>query len=265
MLGHVNDKNGFKMSKHKGNVVEPQTILDKQGADAVRWYFYTGSAPWLPSRFYEEAVSEAQRKFMGTLWNTYAFFVLYAEIDKYNPTKYNLEDCKLTQMDKWVLSGLNTLVKYVDECLDGYKITESARAIQDFVDKLSNWYVRRCRERYWGADMTDDKIAAYTTLYTVLTTLAKLTRRSCLYGGANLFEPGRKFRQERAESVHLSDFPKYDESYIDSALEKDMDFVLDIVTLGRAARNKVNIKNRQPLSKLFVLSEQNYRTAKCPH
>jgi isoleucyl-tRNA synthetase len=257
VLGHVNDKNGFKMSKHKGNVVEPQTILDKQGADAVRWYFYTGSAPWLPSRFYEEAVSEAQRKFMGTLWNTYAFFVLYAEIDKYNPTKYNLEDCKLTQMDKWVLSGLNTLVKYVDECLDGYKITESARAIQDFVDKLSNWYVRRCRERYWGADMTDDKIAAYTTLYTVLTTLAKVNAPFVPFMAEQIYlNLVANFDKNAPESVHLSDFPKYDESYIDSALEKDMDFVLDIVTLGRAARNKVNIKNRQPLSKLFVLSEQ---------
>jgi len=256
VLGHVNDKNGFKMSKHKGNVVEPWTILDKQGADAVRWYFYTGSAPWLPSRFYEEAVSEAQRKFMGTLWNTYAFFVLYADIDKYDPNKYKLDDSKLTQMDKWILSGLNTLVAYVDKCLDEYKITESARAIQDFTDKLSNWYVRRCRERYWGADMSKDKIAAYTTLYTVLTTLSKVIAPFTPFMAEQIYlNLVRGVNKNAPESVHLSAFPAADKKYIDLALEKDMDFVLDVVTLGRAARNKVNIKNRQPLSKIFIRSE----------
>ena len=153
------------MSKHKGNVVDPWSVLDKQGADAVRWYFYTSSAPWLPSRFSAENVSEAQRKFMGTFWNTYAFFVLYADIDKFDPTKYSLKDAKLTLMDKWILSGLNTLVDFVDKCLDEYKITESARAIQDFTDNLSNWYVRRSRERYWGSDMTDDKIAALSLIH----------------------------------------------------------------------------------------------------
>ncbi len=172
VLGHVNDKNGIKMSKHKGNVVDPWSVLDVQGADAVRWYFYSGSAPWLPSRFSADNVSEAQRKFMGTLWNTYSFFVLYANIDGYDPTKYNLKDCKLSHMDKWILSNLNTLVDDIDKNLDQYKITESAREIQDFVDVLSNWYIRRGRERYWGKDMTDDKVAAYTTLYTVLVTLA---------------------------------------------------------------------------------------------
>ncbi|MDE6691365.1 MAG: class I tRNA ligase family protein, partial [Clostridia bacterium] len=174
VLGHVNDKNGIKMSKHKGNVVDPWSVLDKQGADAVRWYFYTASAPWLPSRFSEETVSEAQRKYLGTLWNTYAFFTLYAEIDKYDPSKYDLKKCKLSVMDKWILSKLNSLIKLVDESLEKYEIFESSRAMQEFVDILSNWYVRRGRERYWGSEMTDDKAAAYTTLYTVLVTLAKL-------------------------------------------------------------------------------------------
>lgn len=256
VLGHVNDKNGIKMSKHKGNVVDPWSILDKQGADAVRWYFYTSSAPWLPSRFYEEAVSEGQRKFMGTLWNTYAFFTLYADIDKYDPSKYNLADCKLSQMDKWILSGLNTLVKFVDECLDNYKITESARAIQDYTDKLSNWYIRRCRERFWGADMTEDKAAAYTTLYTVLTTLAKISAPYTPFMAEQIYgNLVTNFFKDAPESVHLCEFPVADESLINTDLEKDMDFVLDSVVLGRACRNKANIKNRQPLSKMFVSSE----------
>lgn len=256
VLGHVNDKNGVKMSKHKGNIVDPWTILDKQGADAVRWYFYTGSAPWLPSRFYEDAVSEAQRKFMGTLWNTYAFFVLYADIDKYDPSKYNLAECNLNQMDKWILSGLNTLVGYVDNCLNTYKITESARAIQDFTDKLSNWYVRRCRERYWASDMTEDKIAAYTTLYTVLTTLSKISAPYIPFMADQMYlNLVPQFFKDAPESVHLTSFPEVMSEYIDMNLEKDMDYVLEVVSLGRAARNKANIKNRQPLSKLFVRSE----------
>ncbi len=253
VLGHVNDKNGIKMSKHKGNVVDPWSILDKQGADAVRWYFYTGSAPWLPSRFYEEAVSEAQRKFMGTLWNTYAFFVLYADIDKYNPADYNLKDCKLTIMDKWVLSKLNTLVKTVDEGLANYNIFDSARALQSFTDDLSNWYVRRGRERYWGHDMDDDKIAAYTTLYTVLVTMAKISAPFTPFMAESIYQNlVPNFYKDAPKSVHLCDFPELDESAIDLKLESGMQDVLDIVVLGRACRNTSNIKNRQPLQKIFV-------------
>ena len=257
VLGHVNDKNGIKMSKHKGNVVDPWSILDKQGADAVRWYFYTGSAPWLPSRFYEEAVSEAQRKFMGTLWNTYAFFVLYADIDKYDPSKYNLKDCKLSLMDKWVLSKLNTLVKTVDEGLKNYNIFDSARALQNFTDDLSNWYVRRGRERYWGHDMTEDKISAYTTLYTVLVTMAKLSAPFTPFMAESIYQNlVPNFYKDAPISVHLCDFPIYDESFVDVELENGMQNVLDIVVLGRACRNSSNVKNRQPLSKVFVCSER---------
>ena len=257
VLGHVNDKNGIKMSKHKGNVVDPWSILDKQGADAVRWYFYTGSAPWLPSRFYEEGVAEGQRKFMGTLWNTYAFYVLYADIDGYDPSKYNLKDCKLSMMDKWVLSKLNTLVKETDQMLSEYKIFESARNMQNFVDELSNWYVRRGRERYWGKEMTDDKIAAYTTLYTVLVTLAKISAPYTPFMAESIYQNlVPKFFKDAPISVHLNTFPTADESYIDKDLEKGMEEVLDIVVLGRAARNSSNIKNRQPLQKVFVCAER---------
>ena len=257
VLGHVNDKNGIKMSKHKGNVVDPWSILDKQGADAVRWYFYTGSAPWLPSRFYEEGVAEGQRKFMGTLWNTYAFYVLYADIDGYDPSKYNLKDCKLSMMDKWVLSKLNTLVKETDQMLSEYKIFESARNMQNFVDELSNWYVRRGRERYWGKEMTEDKIAAYTTLYTVLVTLAKISAPYTPFMAESIYQNlVPKFFKDAPVSVHLNSFPTADESYIDKNLEKGMEEVLDIVVLGRAARNSSNIKNRQPLQKVFVCSER---------
>ena len=257
VLGHVNDKNGIKMSKHKGNVVDPWSVLDKQGADAVRWYFYTGSSPWLPSRFYEEAVSEAQRKFMGTFWNTYAFFVLYAEIDKYDPSEYDLKDCKLSLMDKWILSKLNTLIKTIDEGLASYDIFGSARALSEFTDDLSNWYVRRGRERYWGHDMTEDKAAAYTTLYTVLVTMAKLCAPFTPFMAESVYRNlVPQFFKDAPISVHLCDFPKCDESAIDKTLEEGMQNVLDIVVLGRACRNASNIKNRQPLKKVFVCSER---------
>ena len=257
VLGHVNDKNGIKMSKHKGNVVDPWTILDKQGADAVRWYFYTGSAPWLPSRFYEEAVSEAQRKFMGTLWNTYAFYVLYADIDKFNPANYDIKNCKLTLMDKWVLSKLNSLVKTVDDGLNAYNIFDSARALQSFTDDLSNWYVRRGRERYWGSDMTDDKIAAYMTLYTVLVTMAKLSAPFTPFMAESIYQNlVPNFFKDAPKSVHLCAFPTVDENAIDKNLEDGMQNVLDIVVLGRACRNTANVKNRQPLRKIFVCSER---------
>ena len=257
VLGHVNDKNGIKMSKHKGNVVDPWTVLDKQGADAVRWYFYTSSAPWLPSRFYEDAVSEAQRKYMGTLWNTYAFYCLYAEIDGYDPSKFNLKNCKLSVMDKWILSKLNSLVNTVDKGLANYNITDTSRALQDFVDILSNWYVRRGRERYWGPQMTDDKAAAYTTLYTVLVTLAKLTAPYTPFVAEMMYQnliPA--FFPEQPKSVHLCSFPEADSAMIDKKLEAGMDEVLDIVILGRAARNAGNLKNRQPLSEMIVVSER---------
>ncbi|MDE6411389.1 MAG: isoleucine--tRNA ligase [Clostridia bacterium] len=256
VLGHVNDKNGIKMSKHKGNVVDPWSVLDKQGADAVRWYFYTNSFPWIPSRFDGEAVSESQRKFQGTLWNTYAFFTLYADIDKYDPSKYDLKKCKLTLMDKWVLSSLNSLVKKVNALLKDYDITTSARAIQDFSDELSNWYVRRGRDRYWGGGMTEDKAAAYTTLYTVLVTLAKLLAPYTPFMAEMIYQnlvPA--FFQNAPVSVHLCGYPEANEKAIDLELERGMGDVLTVVNLGRAARGAGNIKNRQPLSELVVASE----------
>lgn len=257
VLGHVNDQNGIKMSKHKGNVVDPFSVLDKQGADAVRWYFYTGSAPWIPSRFGAEAVSEVQRKFQGTLWNTYAFFTLYAEIDAFNPAEHELKACRLSLMDKWVLSKLNTLIKHVDEMLSVYNITDSAREIQDFSDVLSNWYVRRGRDRYWGSEMTEDKEAAYATLYHVLTTLAKLLAPYTPFMAEMMYQnlvPA--FYPEAPVSVHLCDFPVCDESAIDPALEKGMDDVLTVVALGRAARNSGSVKNRQPLAEMIVATEK---------
>ena len=259
VLGLVNDKNGVKMSKHKGNVVDPWSVLDKQGADAVRWYFYTASAPWLPSRFSAEAVSEGQRKYMGTLWNTYAFFVLYANIDGYDPSKYELKNCRLSLMDKWILSKLNTLTAKVDKYLNEYKIFESSRAIQDFTDELSNWYVRRGRERYWGKEMTEDKAAAYTTLYHVLVTLAKLTAPYTPFMAESIYRnlvPA--FYKDAPESVHLCRFPVSDESFIDGQLEEGMEEVLNIVVLGRACRNAGNLKNRQPLAKLFVREDRKF-------
>ncbi|MGN0807306.1 MAG: isoleucine--tRNA ligase [Candidatus Coproplasma sp.] len=259
VLGHVNDKNGIKMSKHKGNVVDPWTVLDKQGADAVRWYFYTSSAPWLPSRFYEDAVSEVQRKYIGTLWNAYAFFTLYAEIDKYDPSKYSLKDCKLSLMDKWILSKLNSLVKLVDEDLESYEITESSRALQEFVDILSNWYIRRGRERYWVSDMTEDKAAAYTTLYHCLVTLSKISAPYTPFITEMMYlNLVPQFYKDAPKSVHLCSFPVSEESYIDTELEKAMDGVMDIVVLGRAARNAGNVKNRQPLSEMVVVTNRTF-------
>ena len=257
VLGHVNDKDGIKMSKHKGNVVDPWSVLDKQGADAVRWYFYTSSASWLPSRFAPEIVSEVQRKFLGTLWNTYAFFVLYAEIDKYDPSLYDIANVKLSVMDRWILSELNTLIDFVDKGLDKYNITDTSRAIEKFTDNLSNWYVRRCRERFWGSDMSEDKIAAYTTLYTALTTLAKLAApfvpfiTEQIYG--NLVLP---FYKNVPVSVHLTSFPVCDKAFIDTQLGETMDRVINIVSLGRTARNACAIKNRQPLSELLIRADK---------
>ncbi|MGE5614145.1 MAG: isoleucine--tRNA ligase [Bacillota bacterium] len=257
VLGHVNDKDGQKMSKHKGNVIDPWTVLNKQGADAVRWYFYTGSAPWLPSRFYEEAVSESQRKFMGTLWNTYAFYVLYANIDGFNPREYKLERDKLSVMDKWVLSRLHSLIRDVDKNLENYRITESARDIQDFVDELSNWYVRRCRERYWQKGMPQDKVNAYMTLYTVLVELAKLTAPFVPFISEQIYlNLVKNIDPEAPQSVHLCDYPKVLEEYIDQELERNMDSALKLVVVGRACRNTAGIKNRQPLGAMYVKSDE---------
>ncbi len=253
VLGHVNDKDGQKMSKHKGNVVDPWTVLDKQGADAVRWYFYIGSAPWLPSRFYEEAVSESQRKFMGTLLNTYAFYVLYANIDKFDPTRYKLDYDKLSVMDKWVISRLNSLIATVDKNLENYRITESARAIQEFVDDLSNWYVRRSRERFWQKDMNQDKINAYMTLYTVLVELVKTSAPFVPFISEEIYlNLVRNLDKNAPESIHLCDFPVANKDYVDADLENYMDRVLKLVVLGRACRNTANIKNRQPIGKMYI-------------
>ena len=249
----MGDEHGVKMSKHKGNVVDPWDSFNKQGADAVRWYFYTASSPWLPSRYYDEAVSEMQRKFLGTLWNTYAFYVLYADIDNFDPSKYTLQDAKLTLMDKWILSEVNQLVKTVDEGLSQYEITESARAIERFTDMLSNWYVRRCRERYWGSEWTADKQAAYITLYTVLDTLVKIAAPFVPFITESIYQNiTANCFADAPRSVHLCDFPKADERYIDKRLNKTMEKVLDLVVLGRSARNAANVKNRQPLSRMYV-------------
>ncbi len=257
VLGHVNDKNGIKMSKHIGNVVDPWSVLDKQGADAVRWYFYTSSAPWLPSRFSAEAVSEGQRKFMGTLWNTYAFFVLYADIDKYDPSAYDIKKCKLSLMDKWALSKLNSLVKKVSEGLEEYKIFETARMIESYVDEISNWYVRRGRERYWGSEMTEDKVSAYTTLWTVLTTLSKVLAPYVPFMAESIYlNLVPNFFKDAPRSVHLCAFPECDQSFVDEELEEGMQDVLSIVLLGRSARNTSNIKNRQPLAKLYIATDK---------
>jgi len=257
VLGHVQDENGQKMSKSKGNAVDPFDALQSYGADAIRWYFYTNSAPWLPNRFHGKAVVEGQRKFMGTLWNTYAFYVLYANIDKFDPSKYNLDDCKLTVMDKWLLSKLNSMVKTVDENLANYRIPEAAKALQEFTDEMSNWYVRRGRERYWVQGITDDKTAAYMTLYTALVTTAKTAAPMIPFMAESIYRNlVCNVDKTAPESVHLCFYPEVREDLIDTELEKNMDEVVSIVVLGRAARNGSNIKNRQPLNTMYVQSEK---------
>ena len=253
VLGHVQDENGQKMSKSKGNAVDPFEALETYGADAIRWYFYINSAPWLPNRFHGKAVQEGQRKFMGTLWNTYAFFVLYANIDNFDATKYALEYDKLTVMDKWLLSKLNTLVKEVDKNLDNYRIPEAARALESFVDDMSNWYVRRSRERFWAKGMEQDKINAYMTLYTALVTVSKVAAPLVPFITEDIYQNlVRSLDKNAPESIHLCDYPVADESMIDTKLEEDMDEVLKVVVMGRACRNAANIKNRQPIGTMYV-------------
>ena len=257
VLGHVQDENGQKMSKSKGNAVDPFDALEKYGADAIRWYFYINSAPWLPNRFHGKAVVEGQRKFMSTLWNTYAFFVLYAEIDQFDATKYTLDYDKLSVMDKWLLSRLNSLVKAVDENLASYKIPETARALQEFVDDMSNWYVRRSRERFWAKGMEQDKINAYMTLYTALVTVAKAAAPMIPFMTEDIYQNlVRSIDNDAIESIHLCEFPAVNEAWIDKKLEADMKELLEIVVLGRACRNTANIKNRQPIGTMFVKAEQ---------
>ena len=256
VLGHVQDENGQKMSKSKGNAVDPFDALETYGADAIRWYFYINSAPWLPNRFHGKAVQEGQRKFMGTLWNTYAFFVLYANIDEFDATRYTLEYDKLPVMDKWLLSRLNSTVKAVDENLGAYKIPETARALQEFVDEMSNWYVRRCRDRFWAKGMEQDKINAYMTLYTALVTISKAAAPMIPFMTEEIYRNlVCSLDPQAEESVHLCDFPEVCEDMIDKKLEEDMEVVLDAVVIGRACRNTANIKNRQPIGKMFVKTE----------
>ncbi len=256
VLGLVQDENGQKMSKSKGNAVDPFDALKRLGADAIRWYFYTNSQPWLPNKFHDKMVIEGQRKFMGTLWNTYAFYVLYADIDKFDPTKYTLDYSKLSVMDKWLLSKMNTMIKSADENLSNYRIPEAAKAMQSFVDDLSNWYVRRNRERYWATEMTQDKINAYMTLYTALLNLCKCSAPMVPFITEEIYQNiVRSVDKTAPESIHLCDYPEADESAIDTKLEQDMDEVLEIVVLGRSARNGANRKNRQPLSIMYVNAE----------
>ena len=256
VLGHVQDENGQKMSKSKGNAVDPFDALERHGADAIRWYFYSNSAPWLPNRFHDGAVTEGQRKFMGTLWNTYAFFVLYADIDAFDPTKYTLDYEKLSVMDKWLLSRLYSSVKAVDENLNNYKIPETAKVLQSFVDDMSNWYVRRSRNRFWAKGMEQDKINAYMTLYTALVTIAKAAAPMIPFMTEDIYQNlVRTVDKNAPESIHLCDFPEVKEEMIDAQLEKDMAEVLDIVVLGRAARNTSGIKNRQPIGQMFVKAD----------
>ena len=256
VIGHVLDESGQKMSKSKGNAVDPFEVLKTYGADAVRWYFYINSAPWLPNRFHDKAVTEYQRKFMGTLWNTYAFFVLYGNVDNFNPAKYSLEYDKLPVMDKWLLSKLNTVVKAVDNYLETYKVTEAARTLQEFVDDMSNWYVRRSRSRFWSKGMEQDKINAYMTLYTALVTTCKVIAPMLPFMAEDMYQNLVRNVDETAPiSVHLCDFPNAHEEMIDTFLERKMDEVLKIVVLGRAARNTANIKNRQPIGHMYVKAE----------
>ena len=253
VLGHVQDENGQKMSKSKGNAVDPFEALAKHGADAIRWYFYSNSAPWLPNRFHDKAVTEGQRKFMGTLWNTYAFFVLYANIDELDPTKYQLDYAQLPVMDKWLLSRMNTLIQNCDRFLNDYKIPETARALQDFVDDMSNWYVRRSRERFWAKGMEQDKINAYMTLYTALVNVSKLAAPMIPFMTEEIYQNlVRSVDASAPESVHLCDYPAADEAHIDRGLEAEMEHVLKLVVMGRACRNTANLKNRQPLARMFV-------------
>ncbi|MDE6024378.1 MAG: isoleucine--tRNA ligase [Lachnospiraceae bacterium] len=257
VLGHVQDKDGQKMSKSKGNAVDPMEALNKYGADAIRWYFYSNSAPWLPNRFHEDAVIEGQRKFMGTLWNTYAFYILYANIDEFDPTKYELCYDKLSVMDKWLLSKLNSVVKAVDDNLGAYKIPEATRALSEFVDDLSNWYVRRCRERYWAKDMPEDKVNAYMTLYTALVTLCKIAAPMIPFMTEDIYQNlVRSVDKSAPLSVHLCDFPAVNDKYIDAELEASMDEVLKCVVFGRAARNTANIKSRQPIGNMYIKAEK---------
>ncbi len=256
VLGHVQDENGQKMSKSKGNAVDPFEALETHGADAIRWYFYTNSAPWLPNRFHDKAVTEGQRKFMGTLWNTYAFYVLYANIDEFNPMNYTLEYDKLAVMDKWLLSRLNTVVKAVDDNLAAYRIPESARALQDFVDEMSNWYVRRSRERFWAKGMEQDKINAYMTLYTALVTISKAAAPMIPFMTEDIYQNlVRSVDKEAPESIHLCDFPAVEETMIDRKLEEDMEDLLEVVVMGRACRNASNIKNRQPIGQMYIKAD----------
>ena len=256
VMGHVQDENGQKMSKSKGNAVDPFDALETYGADAIRWYFYTSSAPWLPKRFSGKAVQEGQRKFMGTLWNTYAFFVLYANIDNFDATEYKLEYDKLPVMDKWLLSRLNTVVGEVDDNLDKYRIPEAAKALQDFVDEMSNWYVRRSRERFWAKGMEQDKINAYMTLYTALVTICKAAAPMIPFMTEDIYQNlVRSVDANAPESIHLCDFPVVEQAYIDKKLEEDMEDVLDAVVMGRACRNEAAIKNRQPISTMYIKAD----------
>ena len=258
VLGHVQDENGQKMSKSKGNAVDPFDALQTHGADAIRWYFYTNSAPWLPNRFHDKAVTEGQRKFMGTLWNTYAFYVLYANIDEFNPMNYTLDYDKLSVMDKWLLSKLNTTVKAVDDNLDKYRIPEAARALDEFVDEMSNWYVRRSRERFWAKGMEQDKINAYMTLYTALVTICKAAAPMIPFMTEDIYQNlVRSIDKDAKESIHLCDFPVVNENHIDKKLEEDMEDLLEVVVMGRACRNASNIKNRQPIGKMYVKADFN--------
>ena len=253
VLGHVQDENGQKMSKSKGNAVDPFDALSTYGADAIRWYFYINSAPWLPNRFHGKAVMEGQRKFMGTLWNTYAFFVLYANIDNFDATQYTLDYEKLSVMDKWLLSRLNSTVRDTDNNLANYRIPEAARALQDFVDDMSNWYVRRSRERFWAKGMEQDKINAYMTLYTALVTICKAAAPMIPFMTEEIYRNlVCSIDKDAPESIHLCDYPAVNEAWIDADLEKNMAELLKVVVMGRAARNTANIKNRQPIGKMYV-------------